>query len=268
VRLARTVEEFLNCPVGGHYRGRAFAVWMPSASLLGATHFNRFDPADLPALRALFEIALHPALVPPYDLVHDLGGVDVIDRPAFDLHAMFLAQLMPRLAGRLRRLAVVRPPGLSGATYAGLFHDFSSGLGGRLFTTRDEAFAWLELDEPTRRDVGAIAEAFEMAAPILRRLRELLDGDPRSLTLEKAAGALGASPRSLQRHLADEQSSFRDELAQARIRVATRRLVETDDKIEVIAHELGFRSVPAFSTMFSRLIGEPPQQYRASRRGV
>jgi AraC-like DNA-binding protein len=267
VRLARTVEEFVDSPLGGHYRGRAFAVWMPNPALLGATHFGRFDPVDLQAIRQLFDIAMHPALVPPYDLVHDLGGVDLIDRPAFDVHAQFLAQLMPRLVGRVRRLAVVRPAGLSGATYTGLFHDFSAGIGGRLFTLREEAFAWLELDAATRRDIDAIAEAFEMAAPILRRLRELLDADPRSLTLEKAASALGASPRSLQRHLSDASSSFRDELAQARIRVAVRRLVETDDKIEVIANDLGFRSVPAFTTMFARIVGQPPQQYRSERRG-
>lgn len=69
-----------------------------------------------------------------------------------------------------------------------------------------------------------------------------------------------------QRHLADTKTSFRDELAAVRIQVAKQRLVETDDKIEVIANDLGFRSVPAFTTMFGRLIGESPQAFRDRRR--
>jgi len=122
------------------------------------------------------------------------------------------------------------------------------------------------LDAATRGELAAIADAFEHAAPVVRRLRELLVADPRAMTLERAAAALGHSTRSLQRHLAEEHSSFRDELAHARIHAAKQRLVETDDKIEVIARELGFRSVPAFTTMFGRAIGEAPQAYRQRHR--
>jgi len=252
-------------PVGAHVRGRAFAAWMPNDALVGASHFGPFDPADLPALRALFELIAHPALRPPYDVVHDLGRVDLLDRPAFQLHAGFLAQWMPRITGRVRRLAVIRPAGLPGAAYTGLFHDHAAQLEGKLFESRDAAFEWLAIDAATRSELESIDRAFEQA-PVVRRLRELLAADPREMTLERAAAALGHSTRSLQRHLADEQSSFRDELAHARIHAAKQRLVETDDKIEVIARELGFRSVPAFTTMFGRVIGEAPQAYRDRHR--
>ena len=266
VRLAPSVDDFLTSPVGAEVRGRTFAAWMPTPKLVGASHFGGFDPADLPALQALFGIALHEALVAPYDVVHDLGGVDVLDRPAFDLLSAFLAEQMPKLAERVRRLAVVRPPGLPGAAFTGLFHDFGSKLDAKLFDARDAAFDWLAIEGAVRADLAAIAEHFEHAAPVLRRLRDLLAADPR-LDVEGAAKALGHSPRSLQRHLAAEDTSFRDEVTSARVRAAKKRLVETDHKVEAIARELGFRSAAAFTTMFARAAGEPPLAFRQKRRG-
>src|SRR4051794_15785010 len=106
---------------------------MPSTQLVGASHFGPFEDIDLPALRALFTLPVHPALVAPYDVLHDLGGVDIIDRRAFELVAQFLAQWMPQLVGRVRRLAVVRPAGLAGAAFTGLFHDFSASFDAQLF---------------------------------------------------------------------------------------------------------------------------------------
>jgi AraC-like DNA-binding protein len=266
VRHAPSVDDFLADPVGAHVRGRAFAAWMPTDRLAGASHFGAFEAADLPAMRALFDLVLHPALVVPYDLVHDLGGVDRLDLPAFEFLAAFLAAWMPKLAGGLRRLAVVRPPGLAGAAFTGLFHDFGAKFDAELFTSRDEALRWLGVDDPVRRELLAVAEAFEHAPPLLRRLRDALAAHA-DLTLDDAARALGESSRSLQRHLAEERTSFRGELAGARIRVAKRRLVETDDKIEIIARDLGFRSVAAFTTMFGKLAGEPPDAFRKRGRG-
>ena len=265
MRLAPSVDDFLSSPVGAHVRGRAFDAWMPTTRLVGASHFGPFDPADLPALTALFGLVVHPALEPPYDAVHDLVGIDFFDRPAFDLHAAFLAEWMPKLEGRVRRHAVVRPKGLPGAAFTGLFHDYAAKLEGRIFDTREAAFDWLEIARDVRSELAAIAGAFEDAAPTLRRLRDLLAADP-GLDVERAAKALGHGARSLQRHLSDEGTSFRDEVAAARIRAAKRRLVETDDKIEVIARDLGFRTAASFTTMFGRSVGEPPAAFRERSR--
>jgi AraC-like DNA-binding protein len=266
VRLAASIEDFLANPVGAEVRGRAFAAWMPTDRLAGASHFGAFEATDLPAMRELFQLVVHPALVAPYDLVHDLGGVDRLDRPAFDFHAAFLASWMPKLEGRLGRLAVVRPPGLAGAAFTGLFHDFGTRFQAQLFAARADAFAWLDLADEVRRDLRALADDFEEAPPLLRRLRNLLADDPQ-LDVASAARELGASPRSLQRHLAEQATSFRDDLATARIQTSKRRLVETDDKIEVIARDLGFRSVAAFTTRFGKSVGEPPHAFRKRARG-
>jgi AraC-like DNA-binding protein len=268
VRPAHSVEDFLADPVGRCVAGRAYVAFMPSAALVGASHFGAFEDTDLPALRALFPLPAHSALVVPYDVLHDLSGVDVLDRRAFELVAQFLAQWMPQLVGRVRRLAVVRPAGFAGAAFTGLFHDFSAKFEAQLFGDRDAALAWLGVTDATRGELAAVLAPFEGVSPLLRRLRELLAGDPRDMTVERASSALGQSARSLQRHLGEQHTSFRDELARARVHAAKARLVETDDKIEVIARELGFRSVAAFTTMFGRELGEPPQAYRQRRRAT
>jgi AraC-like DNA-binding protein len=266
VQRAASVEAFLADPVGHYVAGRAFVAWMCSPKLVGASHFAPFESTDIAMLRALFPLPLHPALVAPYDVVHDLGGVDVLDRRAFDVLAQFLAERMPELAGRTRKLAVVRSAGLAGAAFTGLFHDFARGrFDGELFADRAAAFAWLDVGAADRAALDAMMAPFEQAAPVLRRLRDAIAADPAGITLEAAAAAIGESTRSLQRHLAEHATSFRDELARARVIAAKARLVETDDKIEVIALDLGFKSVAAFTTMFGRIIGEPPHAFRKKR---
>jgi AraC-like DNA-binding protein len=266
VHAAASVAAFLADPVGRFVAGRAFVAWMYSPSLVGASHFGPFETIDLDQLRALFPLPLHPALVPPYDVIHDLSGVDVLDRRAFDVLAQFLAEHMPQLVGRVRRLAVVRSAGLAGAAFTGLFHDFGRDrFDGQIFADRAAALAWLDVSAEARAAIDTMMAPFENAAPVLRQLRDAIAGDPAHITLEAAAAAIGHSTRSLQRHLAEHATSFRDELARARVTAAKARLVETDDKVEVIALQLGFSSVAAFTTMFGRIVGEPPHAFRRRR---
>src|SRR5688500_18293297 len=106
----------------------------------------------------------------------------------------------------------------------------------------------------------------EQVAPELRRLRGVLAADLREATLERAAAALSTSTRSLQRYLAARNTTFRDELTRARVIAAESRLVEDDAPIKEIAIALGFESIAAFTSMFTRVVGEPPQEFRRLRR--
>jgi AraC-like DNA-binding protein len=266
VRKAATPADFLADPIGAYFAGRSFVAWM-TPSLVGASHFGAFDGADLPVLLELADMPLHAALVPPYDVIHDLGGVGVLDRRAFEVLEQYLRARMPQLVGRARKVAVVRPAGMAGAAFSGLFHDFTAPhFDGGLFHDRDEALAWLGLPDEVRADIFALVAPFEQA-PLLRRVRELVATDPAGATLERVAMATAHSVRSLQRHLAELGTSFRDELATVRVDRAKARLAETDDKIEAIASDLGFASAAAFTTSFGRLAGESPQRYRTRSRG-
>jgi AraC-like DNA-binding protein len=102
----------------------------------------------------------------------------------------------------------------------------------------------------------------------LRALEQYLVANLAGATLERAARTLGMATRSLQRQLNAARASFRGELERTRIDAARRRLAESDDKLEVIADELGFASPTHFSARFRALTGELPSDYRARSRGA
>jgi AraC-like DNA-binding protein len=265
---AATATELLADPVGRYVGGQSFVAWMQSTRFVGASHFGPFDGPDLPAIVALAELPFHPALVPPYDVIHDLGAVGVLDRRSFEILEQYLSARMPELVTRARRLAVVRPAGLAGAAFTGLFHDWAHArCESRLFTDRAAALDWLELASDARGEVDAIIAPFEQASPVLRRVRDAIAASPGTATLDAVATAIGHSSRSLQRHLAEHGASFRDELIRGRVEAAKARLVESDDKIEVIAREVGFSSAAALTALFTRVVGESPNAFRERRRG-
>ena len=73
------------------------------------------------------------------------------------------------------------------------------------------------------------------------------------------------SERTLQRELSRANTSFRAELMRVRVMVAENLLTSTDDKVETIARSLGYASVPAFTTSFSKVYGETPIELRRRR---
>jgi AraC-like DNA-binding protein len=130
------------------------------------------------------------------------------------------------------------------------------------FTERAPALEFLD-----RAD--ALAAIDELAAsasrPLLVRLRNLL-ATSLTIVLADAARQLGVSERSLQRYLQTESTSFLDEIQTARIATAKRLLAETDRKLTAIATDVGCASLQSFSTMFRRVTGETPSEFRARSR--
>jgi AraC-like DNA-binding protein len=269
MRRAGSAAELLVDPIGAYLPGRSFVAWVQCPERIGAFHFGPLDSADHAALAALFPLPTSPALAPRYDLLHDLGAVEEFDRKEFEFFEGFLAQWVEEVARRTRRLAVVRPIGLAGAAFTGLYHEWvAPRFEAKLCSDRGEALAWFELDPdaPPRGELDALYETY-LQPNLLRRVRELLSADLGAATLEAVAETLAMTPRTLQRQLASLDTSFRVELERARIRIAEIRLLDRDDKIELIALELGFSSAAAFSAMFQKVAGESPGAFRARRRG-
>ena len=76
------------------------------------------------------------------------------------------------------------------------------------------------------------------------------------------AKKLAVSERSLARLMINETGlSFRPWRQQLQLIIAINRLVE-GERVEIIAHELGYESVTAFITMFKKALGITPGQYR------
>ncbi|MFI8480173.1 AraC family transcriptional regulator [Pseudomonas sp. NPDC078700] len=88
---------------------------------------------------------------------------------------------------------------------------------------------------------------------------QLPDGEP---SAERVAQALHLSLRSLQRHLADEGTSYERVLAETRQALALRHMSEAACSISETAYLLGFSDVSSFSRAFKRWTGQSPSQYR------
>lgn len=269
MRPASNADDLMAAPVGKYLAGRSFVVWVQHRHRLGAFHFGRHEVVDEPALAALFALPLSATLAPPYELLYDLSAVETLDRRAFECFEVFLARGVDQLARRTRRLAAVRPNGLPGAAFAGLFHDLiAPRCDARLCGDRREAYAWLGFGDGAQHDeldeLERLRDAF-LSPELVRRVREAIAADIPAVTLDRIARALAISPRTLQRQLAELGTSFRDEVASARIRAARTMLLDHDDKVEYIASLVGFRSTSSFITRFRAAVGESPSAFRALR---
>lgn len=265
MRRAGSATELMAAPIGSYLAGRSFVVWVQSPERLGAFHFGPLDSGDHAALATLFPLPASAHLAPRYDLMHDLGAVEDFDRTSFDFFEAFLARFVDAVAQRTRKLAVVRPRGLAGAAFTGLFHEWVvPRFDAKLCFDRREALAWLDPPATARRELDEVYDTC-LQPSLLLTVRELIANDLSSATLESIAQAMSLTPRTLQRQLAELDTCFRDELARARIRVAEVMLLDRDDKIEAIAVQLGFSSASAFSAMFKKVAGEYPGEFRARR---
>jgi AraC-like DNA-binding protein len=90
---------------------------------------------------------------------------------------------------------------------------------------------------------------------------QLLDGEPVVSTI---ASKLHMSPRTLQRRLNDEGTSFAKVLAGLRRDLALRYLLEPRRTINEVAFLLGFVEVSAFHRAFKRWTGKTPAEYQRS----
>lgn len=113
-----------------------------------------------------------------------------------------------------------------------------------------------------------ILDALAVAGCVGRGICALVDDQILQLlsqgraTLERVATAIGIQPRSLERRLAAQGSTFKHRLEQVRRRQAQLMLGETAMSIEQIAGELGYLHTESFCRAFARGFGISPLQQR------
>lgn len=96
------------------------------------------------------------------------------------------------------------------------------------------------------------------------RLRQLILNDPsRQWTVERAAGEMGLSRRTLQRRLNTVQTGFARQLASARIAAACRMLIQTDSSPNEIGYACGFSDQSHFIRTFKQQTAMTPVVYRS-----
>ncbi|MFN2426466.1 MAG: AraC family transcriptional regulator [Candidatus Binatia bacterium] len=108
----------------------------------------------------------------------------------------------------------------------------------------------------------------EQGGVLVKTRQALLESLPSGApTKPQIARRLGMSPRSLQRLLAGEGTSFKDLLGEARLTLARSYLEEGRLPITEIAFVLGFADTSAFSRAFRRWTGVSPRDH-ARRSGA
>jgi len=108
-------------------------------------------------------------------------------------------------------------------------------------------------------------EASGLSAQLAAVLRDLLpSGEPKQ---KDVCGRLGLSPRSFQRRLAEEQTTFRDVLNDTRHHLALAHLRGGQHSVSEVAFLLGFAEVSAFTRAFKRWTGSSPRAWRNQEAG-
>lgn len=110
--------------------------------------------------------------------------------------------------------------------------------------------------------LGEVNQAGGVAADI-RRL--LIEQPGRYPSIEAIAEKLGMYPRALRRRLEAEGTSYRDLLAEVRMRLAIEYLRKTQMTNEEIASRLGYSDAANFRHAFMRWTGKSPSDFRSGQ---
>lgn len=110
-----------------------------------------------------------------------------------------------------------------------------------------------------------MSKAMDQPFSYTEAVRTRLLGSLTMPSLEKLAGTLYMTARTLQRRLRDEGASFSQLLREARQQRAEQLLSETRQSIEQIALTLGFNDAAAFSHAFKSWFGQSPLTWRKTQ---
>ncbi len=267
------MEELGRDPVGRYVAGETYVHFCAQPSLWGILLIGR--PTSEHALELKRSLALaHAPPARPHVTLVDARGLLGGEEAAFGLLERYMVRHSEELSTWVRRFALVRPLGFGGALVAGVYEVMHRPYPVAVFDELLPALAWLAEAEPldppapvVAEQIAALIRATAEAAPILSSLRRLIDENLSRLTLAEAARALSMSERTLQRRLAEAHASFQEEVADARVRAAKRRLTATDDPVSTIAFDVGCASPQHLNVLFRRKTGQSPGEFRRTTRG-
>lgn len=114
------------------------------------------------------------------------------------------------------------------------------------------------------QEAGRLLQAQAHAAPFQQRVLQALAGLVKSHypSLEVVASQLSVSPRTLQRKLRDEGTSYQEVLERLQRDIATHYLRGTSLAVAEIAYLLGYSEPGVFTRAFKRWTGNSPTAYR------
>lgn len=263
------VEELAAGAVDCFVVGRTFLHFCKTPTLWGVLLWGRPNHEDAFELARTLPLELRAPAVPHASIV-DASRLSGIDVSAFSLLDGYVRTEFESLSQGVTRLGLVRPAGVEGAVVAGFFQVLPRPYPVQVFDKLEPALAWLGEDATIPDGFAAeLADAYLRAtstSPLLTQVRTYLEAHLPDASIADAAKALAVSERTLQRRLSEANTTFQDELAQARLRVAERLLLDTDAPLTRIALDVGCASLQHFSAFFRKLTGESPSAWRARHK--
>jgi len=250
VKPAAHLAEYLSDPFGRYLAGRTWAHFFVERELCGLALWDRPDVEQVREMVAAVA-AEEPGRSPVHKSIIDARRLTGVDPVAFHEFSRLMGVRGNELGPRVTHHAIVRPPGIVGATVSGFYYVTPTNFPNRIkvFDSMDEALRWMGFES------GAAA-----------RVVATVDAMVEAITLREAARAAGVSARTLQSQLLAAGTSLRAETNTARVQWAQRLLDDTDHKITSIAFEVGCSSLQHFSTLFSKATGISPSAWRSRKR--
>jgi AraC-like DNA-binding protein len=264
-RAAASLGDFLASSRGAWLRSDSFVYFHAHSGLTGYCLWADPEGEELEVLTSIISASLelerHPSIV---------DGREVREPPTrlYTLLMRLVTEESPRLSSSVDRLALVPPPGLTGAATAGFFSVVKAPYPVEIFEELTPALEWLGQPADLARELDDLIAASRGVPAFLHRMRAHIEETLHQPAIREIARKLGMSERTLHRRLTDQGTSFGDEVGRARVNAAKSLLRDTDMPVSRIGLEVGCASGSSFSILFRKREGTTPTAYRAATRGA
>jgi AraC-like DNA-binding protein len=269
VEPAKSVSDFVRAPTDRYVAGRTWLAFCGPEGIAGFVLWGSSTVDDIADLLSALPVEGSPLAEPRARLV-DIRRLGATEPASFASFVDHFVKHHERLATSVRRAAVVRAPGIGAALAAGFNAVAPMPYPVEFFTEASAGLAWLGAESAASLalELDELWTEVSGTTRLLHDLRAHLRTDLREGTIARAAAALGMSTRSLQRRMAEQQSTFQEELLRVRVQRGEELLLGTSYPLSRIAAEVGFASARHFGVVFREATGEPPRRWRVRRRAT
>jgi AraC-like DNA-binding protein len=257
-------EVFLQSPSEKYFVANKFVAWHPVPELCGSSSWDCHGRDDIQMLCRVMDAFTRPGRGKHRSLI-DASQCTSTSPITFEDILRYWAEKRLRLDAAVSSMAVVRPPGFSGAILTGLCSMIRSSYPLRVFDDVRAALDWLGFDPSSELAADLCALGRNDRSPLVTRARALLVEASGTLSLAETARRLGMSERTFQRRLTEAGSSFQVEQHTAKLTRAQSLMVTTRLNLTAIALELRFASLQHFSAWFRSAVGQPPSAWLRDR---
>lgn len=257
---AQDLNDFVAAPERRYLVANRFAALCASDTVCGTISWGAHQVADIEQINSAMD-AFTDQRRPPQRILADAQLVTTTSPLTYRAIVQYLVSRRERLRRGIAQWAIVRPRDFPGAVVTGICATIPMPYPVRVFDDLDEASDWLGISADD--DFLVLARQLRERAfpdPLLTRLRLLLC-EQIGIDLARAARLFHLSPRTLQRRLSVQRTSFQAESASARLTIAESLMLTTTMNLTAIALELGYSSLQHFIVHFRRVYGETPRRW-------